>query len=77
MATDSLTNPWPINDYVWPYYPNYPVYPVYPVYPSSYITSPDSERIAALEARITKLERDNQRLRRGLGRLYILQKEAR
>ena len=35
----------------------------------------DGERIAALEARLAKLERENRRLKKGLSRLYIERKQ--
>lgn len=60
--------------YPWPYTPNIPINP-YPFGSYTY-TWPtyDETRIAALEARLIKLERENRRLKRGLSRLYIERK---
>lgn len=56
---------------VYPY--PWPSIPIPYQWPNTYVAtwpSVSDTRIAALEARLAKLERENQRLKRGLGRLY-------
>lgn len=76
MATEYLEATGTVvqGNYVYPY----PINPYWNPYGTTALTWPtlDETRLAALEARITKLERENKRLRRGLGKLYIRQKEA-
>jgi len=65
-ASNNIVYPWPwqpVNPY-WTQYDNF----------TWTRPSPDSDRIAALEARLAKLERQNRRLKRGLGRLYAERK---
>jgi len=66
------------NNYAFPY-PWNPVYPYLQPYGNSTLIWPtvDEGRIAALVARLDKLERENRRLKKGLARLYIERRQQR